>query len=184
MNRLVLTSRARLLVLGSFIFLVTGCPEEKNEVKTAQKIPNITIERFSLTETKEGRKLWILDAITANVYENLINVDTVRINFFGEKQSVFSVLTARQGILNTTTRNIVVKDHVVLWTDDSSRLYTDSLFWQNDSQKILTDSHVRIVKKDSTVIEGNGLKTKPDLKKIEIIGDIKGTSPIQFPKIR
>ena len=171
-------------LLGICILLLLGCPEEKTETKKTDKIPNITIEKFSLTETKEGKKLWVLDAVTANVYDNLINVDTVRINFYGEKQTVSSILTSRQGILNTTSRDIVVKDHVVLWTDDSSRLYTDSLFWQNDSQKILTDSRVRIVKKDSTVIEGNGLKTTPDLKKIEIIGDIKGTSPIQFPKIR
>jgi LPS export ABC transporter protein LptC len=184
MRRRAPGSLVRTLTILSAVWLLTGCPEEKNEAKPVQKIPNITIERFSLTETKEGRKLWILDAVTANVFENMINVDTVKINFFGEKQVVFSVLTARQGTLNSTSRNIVVKDHVELLTDDSSRLYTDSLFWLNDSQKIITDSYVRIVKKDSTVIEGNGLKTTPDLKKIEIIGDIKGTSPIQFPKIR
>jgi LPS export ABC transporter protein LptC len=170
-------------IIGLALFF-TRCPEEKISGKTPEKIPNITIEKFSLTETKQGKKLWILDAVTANVYDNLINVDTVRINFFGEKNGAFSVLTSRQGTLNTTSHNIVVKNHVTLWTDDSSRLDTDSLFWQNDSQKILTDSYVRIVKKDSTIIEGNGLKTTPDLKKIEIIGDIKGTSPVQFPKIR
>jgi LPS export ABC transporter protein LptC len=184
MRRFFRVFRPGLGFLGFFTLLLLGCPEEKTETKTPEKLPNITIEKFSLTETKQGKKLWILDAVTANVYDNLIHVDTVRINFYGEKQTVYSILTSRQGTLNTASHNIVVKGQVVLWTDDSSRLYTDSLFWQNDSQKILTDSYVRIVKKDSTVIEGNGLKTTPDLKKIEIIGDIKGTSPIQFPKIR
>ncbi len=173
-----------LFLLTGMLLGLGGCPEEKIPEKKTGTVPSITIERFQLTETKQGRRLWVLDAVTANVFSNLIQVDTVTIHFYNEQPTAYSVLNARQGTLNTTTRNIIVRDHVTMVTDDSSRLSTDSLFWWNDSQRIITDSYVRIIKPDSTLIEGNGLKTTPDLKKIEIIGTVKGASPIQFPKIR
>ena len=87
-------------------------------------------------------------------------------------------------MLNTKTHNILVGDSVVVFTNDSSTLFTDSLFWHNDSQMIVTNQHVKIVKQDSIVIEGNGLRADPKLDKIEVIGETKGVSPIELPSIQ
>lgn len=164
--------------------LLLNCEEERLEEKIQPQLPRITLEKFSLTETKNGKKLWTLEASMANVYDEIISVDTVKIKFYDENEVEFSRLSGLCGQLNTQTHNILVKDSVALFTNDSTKLFTDSLFWQNDSQKILTNSYVRILKHDGTVIKGQGLKTAPDLKKIEILGDVKGESPIEFPKIR
>ncbi len=166
------------------IILLSHCKEENITKKIEITMPRFVLENFSLTETHEGKKRWTLYADVANVYDEIINVDTVLILFFDTEGKEFARLSSIAGRLNTKTHNILVRDSVVLLTSDSTTLFTDSLFWQNDSQKILTNSYVRIIKRDSTTIEGNGLVTTPDLKRIEIIGDIKGTSPIQFPKIR
>lgn len=160
------------------------CEEEELTESPVAQFPHITLMNFSLTETRNSKKLWVLDADEANVFDEFINVDTVTIRFFDEKPEAYAVLHGRSGTLNTKTRNIIVRDSVRLLTDDSTRLFTDSLFWKNDSQKIITNSFVRIIKHDSTTIEGNGLITTPDLKKIEVIGAITGTSPVEFPKIR
>jgi len=93
-------------------------------------------------------------------------------------------LNAPRGELNTKTHNIFVEDSVVVITDDSTKLYTESLFWLNDSARILSDSYVMIIKGDGTVIEGRGLRTDPRLNRIEIIGETKGASPIVLPDIR
>lgn len=172
------------LTLFFILFWFLNCEKEKFEEKIPKQLPSITLEKFSLTETKTGKKLWTLNASIANVYSEIIKVDTVKIRFYNENQEEFAQLKALAGELNNRTHNILVKDNVALFTSDSTKLFTDSLFWQNDSQIILTDAHVKILKSDSTVIEGKGLKTSPDLKKIEIIGDVKGTSPIQLPKIK
>ncbi|MEO0205305.1 MAG: LPS export ABC transporter periplasmic protein LptC [candidate division WOR-3 bacterium] len=161
-----------------------GCEEETIQQNVEKHLPRITLENFSLTETHEGRKKWNLVAISAYVYEEIINVDTVKIKFYNEEGKEYALLSGNAGQLNTKTHNILVRDNVIMITDDSTHLYTDSLFWQNDSQRILTNAPVKIIKKDSTVIQGNGLKTGPDLQKIEIIGDIKGISPIKFPRIK
>ncbi len=165
-------------------FFILNCEEKTIQQNIEKQLPRITLEKFTLTETRKGIKKWNLLAVSAYVYEEVINVDTVKIKFYNEAGNEYALLIGNGGQLNTRTHNIIVRDSVVLITDDSTHLYTDSLFWLNDSQRILTDARVKIIKKDSTVIEGNGLKTGPDLQKIEIIGDIKGSSPIQFPKIR
>mgnify|MGYP003921001347 FL=1 len=166
------------------LFIFLGCEEETLKENFEKHLPRITLENFTLIETSEGKKKWNLSAVSAYVYEEVINVDSVKIKFYNEQENEYAWLKGNEGQLNIKNHNIIVRDSVVLITEDSTELYTDSLFWQNDLQIIITDARVKIIKKDSTVIEGNGLKTTPDLQKIEIIGDIKGTSPIKFPKIK
>lgn len=170
------------LIVG--LFLLTGCQEDKLQERLDDDQPKIIIDTFSLTETNKGKKVYTLDAVRARVYDEMVKVDSVEIRFYDREEVEFSVLHAPAGILNTKTRNILVGDSVVVLTNDSTKLYTDSLFWQNDSQKILTDCPVTIIKQDGTVIEGRGLRADPYLEKIEILGDAKGVSPIELPDIR
>jgi len=172
------------IFIVSVLILIWGCEEEKTNGHLGDDPPKITIEEFSLTETDNGRKIYILDAKHARVYDEVIKVDSVKIIFYDKEEVEFSTLYAPQGILNTKTRNILVGDSVAVFTSDSTKLYTDSLFWKNDSQKIITDCRVTIIKQDSTVIEGRGLRADPYLNKIEILGDAKGVSPIELPDIR
>jgi len=172
------------IILIAGLFLLGGCKEDMSQERLDDDAPKITIDTFSLTETNKGRKVYTLDAVRARVYDEIIKVDSVKIRFYDKEEVEFSVLHAPAGILNTKTRNVLVGDSVVVLTSDSTKLYTDSLFWQNDSQKILTDCHVTIIKQDSTVIKGRGLRADPYLNKIEILGDAKGVSPIELPDIR
>ncbi|MCK4250547.1 LPS export ABC transporter periplasmic protein LptC [candidate division WOR-3 bacterium] len=172
------------IILISGLFLFSSCEEKGIEEKLDEELPRITLEKFSLTETKTGDKLWTLDAEQARVYDEIIKVDSVKIRFYDKDQIEFSILYAPGGILNRKTHNILVGDSVAVFTNDSTKLFTDSLFWQNDSQKILTDCYVKIIKQDGTVIEGKGLRADPYLKKIEVIGETKGISPIELPDIR
>jgi LPS export ABC transporter protein LptC len=169
-------------ILG--ILLFNHCEKEVDNSKQEDQLPDIVLENFSLTETQKGKKLWILNASHALVYDDIIDVENVAIQFCNEKQEVFSVMNAPGGLLNIKTRNILVGDSVIVYTNDSTKLFTDSLFWQNDSQKILTNCPVTILKQDGTIIEGKGLRADPYLKKIEIISETKGISPIELPDIR
>ncbi len=174
--------RKKYLIFLLFFFLT--CEEETIKQSMEKNLPRITLENFILTETSGGKKNWTLSAVSAFVYQEIINVVGVKIKFYNEDEKEYAWLRGNEGELHIGTHNIIVRDNVVLTTEDSTELYTDSLFWHNENQAIITDAHVKIIKKDSTVIEGNGLKTAPDLQKIEIIGDIKGISPIKFPKIK
>jgi LPS export ABC transporter protein LptC len=157
--------------------------KDKSDAVLGPATPRITLDEFSLTETKIGRRIWVLKGVHARVYEEAIEVDNIVIHFYNDEQEEFSCLYAPGGILNTNTRNILVGDSVTLLTSDSTKMYTDSLFWLNDSQQILTNCPVKIIKPDSTIIEGQGLRADPYLKKIEVVGTATGVSPIELPDI-
>ncbi|UCC12912.1 MAG: LPS export ABC transporter periplasmic protein LptC [candidate division WOR-3 bacterium] len=166
------------------VLLAIACDEEQVKGALHEELPRIIIEEFSLTETRMGEKLWILDAELAREYQDVIKVDSVKIRFYNKEQVEFSVLYAPGGILNKATHNVLVGDTVIVMTNDSTKLFTDSLFWMNDSQVIMTNRDVMIIKQDSTIIEGTGLRADPYLEKIEILGTTKGVSPIELPDIR
>ncbi|UCG29375.1 MAG: LPS export ABC transporter periplasmic protein LptC [candidate division WOR-3 bacterium] len=174
------------ILLFSFmaIMLLTACEKKEIEERLPKDMPKIILEKLCLTETKSGQRLWTLNADRADVYDEIIKVDEVTVRFYDENEKEYSVLDAPRGELNTRTHNIFVEDSVYVVTNDSTKLYTESLFWLNDSAKILTDAYVKIVKGDGTIIEGRGLRTDPRLSRIEIIGETKGTSPIVLPDIR
>ena len=173
-----------LIILSVMLSLCLFACEKEVEERLPKDIPKIILEKLCLTETKSGKKLWTLSAARAGIYDEIIKVDEVEVRFYDEEEKEFSVLNAPRGELNTRTHNIFVEDSVVVFTDDSTELYTQSLFWLNDSAKILSDSYVKIIKGDGTVIEGRGLRTDPRLSRIEIIGETKGASPIELPDIR
>ncbi|MBE0433246.1 LPS export ABC transporter periplasmic protein LptC [candidate division WOR-3 bacterium] len=173
-----------ILSLLAVLCTVIGCEDKEIEERLPKDTPKVFLEKLSLTETKSGQKLWTLTADRAGVYDEIIKAEEVMVRFYDEDETEFSVLNAPRGELNTRTHNILVTDNVVVVTSDSTILHADSLFWINDSAKILTDSYVKIMKKDGTVIEGRGLKTDPRLSRIEVIGEIKGLSPIVLPDIR
>ncbi len=178
-------SKISVLVATSILFgyLALSCEKVGSKEDQPQELPNIVLERFWRTETKNGRKMWILSARRAKVYDEVIYADSVQIRFFDDNEKEFSLLTAPGGIMNIKSRDILVGDSVTVLTNDSTKLFTDSLFWQNDSQKIMTDGYVKILKKNGSVIEGKGLRTDPYLRKIEIISETKGLAPIELPKI-
>lgn len=167
------------LLTGVFI----ACDQEETKEYLGEGIPRIILEEFSLTETRTGEKIWILHALHARVFDELIYVDSIKIKFFNKEGEEFSLMRAPGGVLNTRTHNVLVGDSVEVVTNDSIRLYTDSLFWMNDSELIVTNKPVTIIKADSTVIQGTGLRADPYLEKIEILGTAQGMSPIQLPDI-
>jgi LPS export ABC transporter protein LptC len=173
-----------LVIAMAAVLSLCACEEKEIEEKLPKDMPKIILEKLCLTETKSGRRLWTLNADRADVFDEIIKVDEVTVHFYDEDEIEYSVLSAPRGELNTRTHNIFVKDSVCVVTNDSTELFTESLFWLNDSAKILTDAYVKILKRDGTVIEGRGLRTDPRLSRIEIIGETRGSSPILLPDIR
>lgn len=174
------------LILSAVAVLcaVAACEKKEIEEHLPKNAPRVVLEKLSLTETESGQKSWVLTAERAGVYDEIIKADVVTVRFYDEEENEFSVVSAPRGELNTRTHNILMADQVIVLTSDSTELRADSLFWMNDSAQILTDSHVRITKRDGTVIEGRGLKTDARLSRIQVIGEVSGASPIVLPDIR
>ena len=165
-----------------FIILIFSCRESEPK-SSSVNIPSQIVEGFKLTESVSGKKLYQLEAAKAYLYESLnkIEVAEPKIKFFDEDGKEFSHLVARAGSVNDKTSDLVARKEVVVQTEDSTYLYTDSLVWLNNQQLVTTDAWVKISSKQGN-IEGQGLISDAGLKKIEIKSTVKGKSNYQFEK--
>jgi len=128
------------------------------------RIPDQEARDFALTESSEGKKSWTLRASYAAMYNdrNLVDAQTVRIEFFNDKGETYSTLTADQGLVHQRTNDLEARGHVNVVTTTGVRLETDSLRWNNATGKIASDAFVRVTRK-SDVVTGWGFESDASL---------------------
>jgi LPS export ABC transporter protein LptC len=176
--------KTKALFIGAVYILIIFISCRESEPKTgSENIPSQIVEGFRLTESVSGKKLYQLQAVKAYVYEssNKIDVTEPKIIFFDDTGKEFSTLVARSGSVNNKSSDLIARNEVIVQTQDSTYLYTDSLVWLNSRQIVTTDAWVRINSKQGN-IEGQGLISDAGLKKIEIKSAVKGKSNYQFEK--
>jgi LPS export ABC transporter protein LptC len=93
--------------------------------------------------------------------------DSVRVDFFDEREQHTSLLTARRGIVHDATRDLEVYERVVVVSDSGTTLRTERLFWNNVTQKIYTDAFVDI-QSPTEHIMGHGMESDQSLKNYRI----------------
>lgn len=141
---------------------------------TSLRIPDQEARDFTLTETSEGKKNWTLWASYAAMYNdrNLVDAQTVRIEFFDEKGKRYSTLTAKQGVVDQRTNNLEARGDVRIVTETGVRMETDSLRWLNDVHKIVSDAFVRVTRKQD-VVTGYGFASDPNLDNFHIQREVR-----------
>ena len=172
-----LLARAGLLLAA---FTVAGC-REKVVAGPEQALPNQIVESFVLHESNSGQKLYMMEAECAYVYDGDQRVDVVKpiVTFYDENGAVHSRLVADAGTIYSRNEDLVARGHVVVRTEDSTSLATDSLCWSNVQRIVRTDAPVEI-STPKGVIRGQGLVSDAGLNKIQIQSEVRGTSNYDF----
>lgn len=174
MRSLDLKLKSRLL--WPFVLLAvlcSGCGQKAKEPQAPAVpqgiVPDQIIEGFSLVETENGKKQWILTSERASNFEQqkTVNMEGVRIDFFHQNEELNSTLTSDRGVVNTVSNDMVAQGHVVVASKDGSRLETNQLRWDNARQKIVSDDSVRVTR-GQTVMTGIGLESDPSLDHVVI----------------
>jgi LPS export ABC transporter protein LptC len=158
-----------------------GCPgkrgpAEDQEPAARDTMPSQTIAGFRLTETLLGKRVWVMTAEEANSFSQRQEVDLtrLRIDFYREAgDSVNATLTADRGMVNTATRDMEARDHVVIVSRDSLVLTTDSIRWTNSRRLLTTEAKVRL-ERGTDWLTGEGMEASPDLKEIELKRNVQG----------
>jgi len=162
---------ANVLPLTLFLFFV-GCgqkaPPPSDNVPQGL-VPDQIIEGFSLMETENGKKQWVLTSPKASNYEKqkTVQIEGVKIDFYRVNEELYSTLTADRGTVNTTSNDMVAQGHVLVVSKDGAKLETNLLRWDNARQKIMSDDSVRITR-GKTVMTGIGLESDPSLEHVVI----------------
>ena len=71
-------------------------------------------------------------------------------------------------------RYMVARQNVHLVTKDSVHLWTDTLVWDDLKRTVATDSYVRIVRRGEDTLQGYGLRSGDELKRITILDRVSG----------
>ena len=138
------------------------------------RIPDQEARDFTLTESSEGKKSWTLRASYAAMYNdrNLVDAQTVRIEFFDNKGQTYSTLTADHGLVHQQTNDLEARGHVNVVTTSGVRLETDSLRWINTTGKIVSDAFVRVTRKHD-VVTGWGFESDANLDHFHLSREVR-----------
>jgi LPS export ABC transporter protein LptC len=164
-----------LFVLATLIVCAAGCDRDGDGGGRGSRArADQEIEGFTLTQTREGTKLWVLRADNALVFERAdqIELTDLRIDFFKETGEVRSTLTADKGFLSRRTNDMEVRGDVIVYAADGTILTTETLSWNERTGKVETEDPVRVTK-DSDVMTGEGVEADPDLKNIRVKRNFK-----------
>ncbi len=85
----------------------------------------------------------------------------VKVVFFGVRQQVESVLTAKYALRLEKKNQIIVRDSVVWASEKGEKLETEELIWEESKEKVYTNRFVTITKPDE-VIYGYGFEASQD----------------------
>lgn len=118
--------------------------------------------------TDEGEKSWDIRGDTADVSGQDIQLTNVDANSYGEQKMN---VTAEKGTINQLNGNMLLKDYVVVTSEEGSQLMTDSLNWDKEKDLVTTEDDVYI-EDDKFTLTGQGMESQPGLKKAKILKNV------------
>lgn len=161
---------ARLAALACVLVTLAGCGRQRamGPAGATGELPDQEVRDFVLTETDQGHPEWKLYARYAAMYDarNAIVARAVRVDFYDAEGKKTSELTAREGEIDQTSRNMIARGEVVLQTTEGTRMSTEQLQYLNRTQKVISDRLVR-VEREGDVLTGVGFESDPELKHFE-----------------
>ncbi len=154
--------------------LSCGSDEKRGGSLGAGDLPDQEFSDFTTMESDSGVTKWILKAPAARVYNarKLLVTDDPRIEFFGERGELTSVLTADKAEFNQVTKDLTALGNVVVTSQEGYMLETESLVWVNELGGIHTEDFVRFTR-GNDVLTGYGFLSDPELENVEIQRDVK-----------
>lgn len=155
-----------LCLLFSFVF--SSCVEEENTIEETPPTTEQTIEKFVITETKDGNIKTILEAESAVIDEDkkIAKLSLPKVKFY-EDGKYRSILIAESGEINMENNSVKAFGKCTVETVDNEYLQTRDVSYDATKQLIYSDSDIKITK-GNDVVYGKGFESDTDLKNIVI----------------
>ncbi len=114
------------------------------------------IESLLVTETKDGTKLWELfaDKGTYTDSNNIVLLEDIIGNFYDEN-IVKASFKADKGTYNTTKKEIILYDNVILVYKDGTNISAQRIKYSGKNTDIIAEGDVRIEKPHEAVLIGH-----------------------------
>ena len=156
-----------ILILFGLIFFAS-CAKEVDQNASEGFAAEQIIEKFSVSDAKNGKKNWEIEADSAQVLEkeNKILLHKPIVYFYSE-QNATSKLVANEGEVNSVTYDMNCWGKCFLENSKGESLKSDSLSYSSSKKIIFTESKIVLVREGQKIV-GKGFEATPDLQSIII----------------
>jgi len=165
------------ILLTLLLAAASGCTPEAGEPDAPSGSDGATereIHGFSLSETQDGKRLWLLRADVAYRFpdQSEVRLQGVRIDFYDSGGEATSRLTSRSGFVDEETEDLTAKGNVVVISTAGDTLMTEELQYHHAEELITGPDWVRLAKPDQ-ILTGFGFRSRPDLSDYRVERDVQ-----------
>jgi LPS export ABC transporter protein LptC len=168
------------LLTLSLVLSLGGCGVDQNPQTRSSDLDSLLPD-----SDMEGARIFMYDRsiVTAEInakrvrkFESLDSTMAydLKIDLFDDQGKVISQVVGDSGLIRESTEDLHMYGHVVVKTDNDSRLETDSLYFDPQTDSIYTDEFVRISRPGDT-LTGWGLQADRALNGLRILRQVSGT---------
>lgn len=148
-------------------------PEPAAPLSAISSKADMITRDFRHVETRMDRTIWILEAASAEVFDQRAKLTTVKITWFGEPGTIPVVVTSKRGQFDLRTRNARLVGSVRLERADGAVLETEQLAW-NDARKQLRAPQPVTISTPSFTFRGSGLVANVEKQWVRLRGRVNG----------
>lgn len=171
-----------LAVIAVSLTLVSGIVYYFNKEETAERIVpetetaapmDISFTASSLSEDKDGKRSWEMDAETIRVdaAAKKIYLKNLRGTVYRDDGSSLR-LTAREGVMDTITKDIMLEGDIEATSSDGAILTAPQARFAGATRWFFATGGV-MLKKDDTLITGDNLESDAGMEQIRVRGNAK-----------
>ncbi len=164
-----------LLASGLYYFLkdepLPASPPEAEP--TAQEASILSYVGNSITEEKEGKRLWELKAETIEIDSNTKNVQMKNVmgTFYQDKGGKIEI-KAPIAFLDSKTKDISMPVRMEAVASDGGTFAANEARWSGKEQRFYGSGNI-VVTKEDTVITGDKIESDTNMEKVKISGNAK-----------
>lgn len=135
--------------------------------------PDAVIQGVRMTETREGKRLWEVEADKGDVFEDRgvavlrRGARPVRIVVHNNGETLVSF--SEKAVVDLRTKDVELSGHVRSESSKGVKIFTDRLMWSAETRRVSTESSV-VIEKHGFQIKGTGMVADTDLDQIVIRG--------------
>ncbi|MGH7352070.1 MAG: LPS export ABC transporter periplasmic protein LptC [Candidatus Methylomirabilales bacterium] len=150
--------------------VATGQARPSTEAPSGS-VPGAAIERFRITETLKGKRLWDVEADRAEIFEErgiavlTRVVHPVQITIYRGEERL--ICFADKAVVDLKTKDLQLNGRVRCEWSQGTRIFSESLKWSAGSRRITTDAPV-VIEKAGVQIRGKGMEADTVLERMII----------------
>lgn len=180
MNRIKMKNIFKYIIISAGLIFI-GCSDTSNssqEMTTEFDSISLPDSELRMAQIKFFKKGEVTSEILA---EKIINFDAkdsmlayvLHIKILDTLGNATTTITGDSGIIKEAQGAVQIYGHVVVITDDSTKLETEYLWWNSYTNRIKSDAFVRITKQGD-IISGWGLDADNQLRSFKILNQVSG----------